>query len=143
MSLKVEIIGGGQHTDSRGTLHFVNDFDMSPVRRMYMIYHPDTAVVRAWRAHKIEQRWFYVLEGSFEFKAVKIDNWESPDPDLEVEQYTLLAEQSQILHLPVGYASGFRALVPGSKVMVYADGHISDAANDDYQYPVAYFNGWK
>ncbi|MEO5832339.1 MAG: hypothetical protein ABIR83_03080, partial [Nakamurella sp.] len=64
-----EIIQGGEHEDARGRLTFFNDFDMKAVRRFYVIEHPDTAIVRAWQAHKKEQKWFYVTAGSFKIFA--------------------------------------------------------------------------
>ncbi len=54
-------IKGGRHIDERGTLTFFNNFDMSPVKRFYVIDHPDTTIVRAWQGHKVEQKWFYVV----------------------------------------------------------------------------------
>ena len=59
------IIQGGQHVDARGKLTFFNDFDMGAVKRFYVIEHPDTETVRAWQAHKTEQKWFHVIAGSF------------------------------------------------------------------------------
>ena len=50
--LQPYIIDGAVHNDHRGTVAFVNDFDMSPIKRMYTITHPSTTVVRAWQAHK-------------------------------------------------------------------------------------------
>lgn len=139
---EVEIIQGGRHQDSRGTLDYVNGFDMSLVKRMYLITHPDPNIKRGWRAHKLEQRWFYVLEGSFEISLVKIDDWLMPSKDLSLETYTLSAEDPQIIYVPRGYASGFKALIPDSKFIVYADALIEQAQEDDYQYPVDYFSNW-
>lgn len=143
MSLEVNLIDGGQHTDHRGTIYFVNDFDMSEVKRMYMISHSDTAVRRGWRGHRLEQRWFCVIQGSFELKLVKIDDWDKPDQNLAIETVILSADNPQVIHIPVGYATGFRALVPDSKVMVYADRAIADAKLDDHLYPADYFHRWE
>jgi len=141
--MEVKIIDGGRHSDRRGTLDFVNNFDMSEVKRMYLITHPDPSIKRGWRAHKLEQRWFYVLEGSFEISLIKIDDWVTPSPDLPLEVYVLSADKPQVLHVPVGYASGFKALKPNSKFIIYGDAFISEAKNDDYQYPTDYFTNWK
>jgi len=138
----VEIIQGGRHLDGRGMLDYVNDFDMSQVKRMYFITHPDPSVKRGWRGHKLEQRWFFVVKGSFEINLVKIDNWTSPDRDLPIETYLLSADNPQVIHVPIGYASGFKALEPDSRFMVYADTGIEAAKLDDYQYPVDHFNNW-
>ena len=85
MLAELQFIKGGVAKDERGQIRFVNDFDMSLVKRFYMIKNADTALVRGWRGHRIEQRWFYVLSGAFEIELVKIDNWESPSLDLPIE----------------------------------------------------------
>lgn len=140
MTQILKLIQGSKHSDKRGTLYFINDFDMRPVKRMYMIVHEDITMIRGWRGHKLEQRWFYVVEGSFEFKLVKIDNWKTPSVNLEMICHVLSSDEPQILHVPTGFASHFRALANNSKVLVYADAMISESMNDDYQYPTNYFD---
>ncbi len=71
---KVEMIKGGMAKDHRGQIRFVNDFDLSEVKRFYIIKNADTELVRGWRAHRIEQRWFYVLSGAFIIDVVCIDS---------------------------------------------------------------------
>ncbi|WP_316790845.1 WxcM-like domain-containing protein [Pedobacter frigoris] len=139
MTLNPALIPGGQHTDSRGTLTFLNDFDMSEVKRFYMIQNRDTAVIRAWRAHKIEQRWFYAINGEFLIRAVKIDNFDAPDNDLPIEEYTISAISNQVLHVPLGYATSVQAITNESKLLVFADYGIENAKFDDYLYPQDYF----
>lgn len=142
MSDQLEIITGGSHTDGRGIIAFVNDFDMSPVKRMYMISHSDTEVRRGWRGHQIERRWFYVVEGSFEIKLVKIDDWTTPDPDAELKTIILSADDPQVIYVPAGYATCIKAQVINSKLMVYGDTLIAEAVKDDHLYPADYFNNW-
>ena len=59
------IIKGDRHTDLRGTLFYNNNFDLSAIKRMYVIENHSTNFVRAWQGHQIEQRWFSVIKGSF------------------------------------------------------------------------------
>lgn len=133
-------IVGGQHTDERGTLCFINDFDMTPVKRFYTISHPDTSIIRGWRGHKIEQRWFHVSRGSFEIKLVQIDDWVKPNRNLTQDVFILTSEESTVLHVPVGFASSLRAFEPDSKLIVFADTDIQNTQHDDYLFPVDYFN---
>lgn len=142
MNLTPKVISGGQHTDSRGTIFFVNDFDMSQVKRMYMISHPDTENKRGWRGHQIEQRWFIVTEGAFEIRLAKIDNWVAPNPDLELEEVILSADEPRVLYVPAGYATCIKARTARSKVVVYGDTAIEEAIKDDHLYPADYFNNW-
>lgn len=135
----IEKIQGGIATDHRGSIRFVNDFDMSLVKRFYIIKNADLETVRGWRAHRIEQRWFYVLSGSFSVDLVQIDNWEAPSTDLAVEQEIINATGQQVLHVPVGYGTAFRALETNSELLVFADYGIDNAKNDDYTWPVDFF----
>lgn len=136
-----DIIKGGSATDHRGQIRFVNDFDMSKVKRFYIIKNADTELVRGWRAHRIEQRWFYVLTGSFELHVIKIDNWESPSRDLPIERIILKSDKLEVIHLPEGYGTAFKALVPDSELLVFADHGVDHAKDDDYVWPLEYFVG--
>jgi dTDP-4-dehydrorhamnose 3,5-epimerase-like enzyme len=136
-----DIIKGGAATDHRGQIRFVNDFDMSKVKRFYIIKNSDTELVRGWRAHRIEQRWFYVLTGSFELHVIKIDNWERPSRDLTIERIILKSDKLEVIHLPEGYGTAFKALVPDSELLVFADHGVDNAKDDDYVWPLEYFVG--
>ena len=132
-------IQGGIAKDHRGQIRFVNDFDMTQVKRFYIIKNADTELVRGWRAHRMEQRWFYVLSGSFTVDLVKIDNWEQPSVELDVERHVLHESDQQVLHVPVGYGTAFQSIEPDSELLVFADFGIENAKNDDYTWPVHYF----
>ncbi|PRD46802.1 WxcM-like domain-containing protein [Sphingobacterium haloxyli] len=136
---KVKSIIGGIAKDHRGQIRFVNDFDMAQVKRFYIIKNTDTELIRGWRAHRMEQRWFYVLSGTFAVDLIKIDNWENASPDLPVNKLILKADEQQVLHVPIGYGTAFQALEPESELLVFADYGIEHAKNDDYTWPVDYF----
>lgn len=136
---KLSVIQGGVVKDERGQIRFVNEFDMSLVKRFYIIKNADTELIRGWRAHRIEQRWFYVLSGSFKVDLVKIDDWEAPDPSLHVETLMLDAVDMKVLHVPAGYGTAFRALEAASELLVYADHPMTHAPLDDYTWKPDYF----
>ncbi|GGC38811.1 sugar epimerase [Parapedobacter defluvii] len=136
---EIVISQGGIASDHRGSIRFVNDFDMTAVKRFYIIENKDTETIRGWRAHRIEQRWFYVIEGAFSMKTVRIDDWSEPSKELPVEETILRSEEQRIIHVPVGFGTAFQALVPGSKLLVFADYGIEHAKLDDYTYPADYF----
>ncbi|HWK99309.1 MAG TPA: WxcM-like domain-containing protein [Parapedobacter sp.] len=136
---RVTITQGGIAEDHRGSIRFVNDFDMTVVKRFYIIENKDAETIRGWRAHRIEQRWFYVLDGAFSMKTVKIDNWDEPSQELPVEETTLRHEDQRVIHMPVGYGTAFQALESGSRLLVFADYGIEHAKNDDYTYALTYF----
>ncbi len=138
-----EIIQGGTHNDARGKLTFFNDFNLIDVKRFYVIEHPDTKVIRAWQGHKIEQKWFYVLAGSFKVMLVKPDNWENPYGTLTVKEYTLNAGDNQVLHIPGGFVNGFKALEMNSRMMVFSDFAINEAGSDDWRFAKERWNLWE
>lgn len=135
----INFIQGGIAKDIRGQIRFANDFDMSSVKRFYLIKNTDLDLVRGWRAHRIEQRWFYVLSGKFSVDVVKIDNWNHASTDLSVENIILDSSKNQVLHLSHGYGTAFQALEPESELLVFADYGIENAHKDDYTYPLDYF----
>lgn len=135
----IDFIQGGIAKDARGQIRFANDFDMSLVKRFYIITNTDTDLVRGWRAHRIEQRWFYVLSGSFSIDIVEVDNWEQTSEDLPVRREILKAEGHKVFHLSAGYATAFQALEADSELLVFSDYSIDNAVHDDYTYPLDYF----
>lgn len=135
----IENIQGGIARDHRGQIRFVNDFDMSEVKRFYIIKNTDLELIRGWRAHRIEQRWFYVLSGSFKIDIVEIDNWDQASNNLAVKTEIVKSEDNKVLHLSSGYGTAFQALEEGSELLVFSDFGIENAPKDDYTYPVDYF----
>lgn len=142
MSL-LQIIQGGNFSDKRGAISFVNDFDMSPVKRFYYITPKDTSIIRAWQGHQKESKWFHVTAGKFQVKLVAIDDWEKPSKNLPFVEFTLSADDSQILHIPGGFANGFRALEENSSLLVFSDISMDKAGDDDFRFPADYWSKWQ
>ena len=141
--MQSKIITGGSHTDDRGTLSYFNDFDMKRVRRFYQIVHPDTKIVRAWQAHQIEQKWFYVTRGSFKVVLVQPNSWTNPSGELGHEEYILQSENKEVLHIPGGYANGFQALEPNSKLIVFSNFSMKEAGTDDFRFDKNLWYKWE
>jgi dTDP-4-dehydrorhamnose 3,5-epimerase-like enzyme len=133
-----KIINGGSHSDERGTLRFNNSFDVTDIKRMYMIENKDATFVRGWQGHRIEQRWFSVSQGSFKIELIVIDNWENPSKKAEIITYILDSEKLDILHVPKGCISSIQALSIGSKLLVMSDYRLNEI-NDEYRFSSDYF----
>lgn len=138
----ITLIKGGSHTDGRGTIRFVNGFDMSPVKRFYIVTHPDTSVVRAWQGHKEEAKYFTAVRGSFLVCGVKIDNFVNPSGDLPVEKFILTDSGSSVLHIPAGYANGIKALEAGSELLVFSDKSMEEAKDDQVRFDSSLWFDW-
>lgn len=137
------LIQGGSYEDERGRLTFVNDFDLSEVRRYYIIEHPDLNVVRAWQGHKKEQKWFQVMSGSFSVSVVKPDNWDNPSENIESETFVLKATENKVLHIPGGFANGFKALETNSRMIVFSDFSVNESKSDNFRFDSQLWFDWK
>ena len=136
------IIKGRNYTDERGELEFFNEFDMSPIKRVYFTTHCDIEVVRAWQGHTIESRWFCCVNGSFNVKLVEIDNWENPSDYLKVFEYELTSEKQEILYIPNGFVNGFKALKADSKLMIMSNYGFNEIENDQIRFNQNKWTKW-
>ena len=136
------IIEGGTHTDDRGSLTYFNDFDLSSVKRVYILEHPDISTIRAWQGHQHENKWFHVVFGSFKLVLVQPDNWNSPSSNLSHEEFVLSARDNQILHVRSGYATGFKAIEPDSKMLVFSNFSVEESRNDDFRFDKDMWYNW-
>jgi dTDP-4-dehydrorhamnose 3,5-epimerase-like enzyme len=133
-----KITAGNSYSDSRGTLFFNNDFDASAIKRIYTIENSRTNFIRGWQGHKIEQRWFVSIKGSFRIQLLAIDNWDSPSRDLEIFTFVVNDKNQDILHIPRGYVSSIQSLEEGSRLLVMADYRFGEI-QDEYRFEVDYF----
>ncbi len=122
----MELIKGNRFVDDRGIIRFNNEFDMTAVKRMYLI-EPTPNLIRAWQGHQIENKWFNVVSGRFEVQVVSMT-------DLTVKKSIILSEdQDEVIKIEAGFYNGFKALEPQSKLMVYSDKSLNESLNDDYR----------
>jgi dTDP-4-dehydrorhamnose 3,5-epimerase-like enzyme len=136
--MKPKLIIGNSHSDDRGKLFYNNDFDATAIKRIYVIENRSTSFIRAWQGHKIEQRWFSAIGGSFEIKLIAIDNWDKPSLDLRVDSFILNTNSMSVLHIPKGFISSIQALEVSSKLLVMSDYYLGEI-NDEYRFDVDYF----
>ena len=132
------IIEGGRHCDARGILLYNNVFDASGIKRVYLIENKDVDFIRAWQGHRIEQRWYSAVQGSFKIRLIAIDDWDNPSKMLKPVTFFLYAEKMDVLHVPPGYVSSIQALESGSKLLVMADYHLGEV-KDEYRFDVDCF----
>lgn len=136
---KPELIKGEKFVDQRGALHVNNKFDASQIKRMYIIENINPEFIRGWQGHKIEQRWFSATRGSFTIRLIRIDNWKNPSKDLAINEFMILSNELNVLHIPAGYVSSIQALEQDSRLLVMADTFLGEI-KDEYRYPADYFS---
>lgn len=135
-----KIIQGGNFSDHRGTISYVNDFSFEGIERFYIISNSDENPIRAWQGHKLDAKNFYCLSGSFKIHFIKIDNWENPSKDLTVETVFVSATESKIVHIPAGYANAIQSLEKDSKLISFSTLPLANVSEDDVRYASNYWN---
>lgn len=140
---ELTLIKGGLAVDDRGSVSFVNDFDFEDVKRFYMVENHKQNFVRAWHAHKKEAKYVQVVKGSALICAVKIDNWESPSPNLKIEKFVLSEKSPSVLFIPQGYANGFMSLSEDAKLVFYSTSTLEESLGDDFRYDSRLWNPWE
>jgi len=138
--MKPEIIQGGNFTDHRGTISYVNDFSFTDIERFYIISNSDENPIRAWQGHKLDAKNFYCLSGSFKIHFIKVDNWENPSKDLPIETVFVSEPDSKIVHIPAGYANAIQSLQANSKLISFSTLPLANVREDDVRYDADY---WK
>ncbi|MFB9108000.1 WxcM-like domain-containing protein [Flavobacterium gyeonganense] len=137
--MEAKVIQGGNFSDHRGTISYVNDFSFKNIERFYIISNSDENPIRAWQGHKLDAKNFYCINGAFKIHFVKIDNWENPSKDLQVETIIMNTEESKIVHIPAGYANAIESLEAGSKLMSFSTLPLAAVAEDDVRYASDYW----
>ncbi|WP_394775103.1 WxcM-like domain-containing protein [Flavobacterium sp.] len=134
-----KIIQGGNFSDHRGTISFVNDFSFKNIERFYIISNSDENPIRAWQGHKLDAKNFYCLNGSFKIHFVQIDNWDNPSKDLIIDTVIISENDSKILHIPAGYANAVQSLESNSKLISFSTLPLSNVEDDDVRYTSDYW----
>ena len=118
------LFNGSSFKDERGTVRFVNSFDLKKVVRMYCI-EPNLSIIRAWQGHKRETKWFFVAKGRFLVKTIRMEDLKDISPIILSDQ------ESKVLEIPGGFYNGFQALEEGSVMMVFSDFTLDESKKDD------------
>ena len=139
MESRPNIIKGNSHTDIRGTIVYNNDYDASEIKRIYFIENKDIYFVRGWQGHKVEQRWFSAVQGSFKIKIIAIDDWENPSKTLEKEEFILQASSFDVLQVPQGHVTSIQALEDKARLMAMSDYNLG-SVKDEYRFDINHFN---
>ncbi len=135
----INIINGSNFIDDRGTLSFVNDFNFADVKRFYQVENHSVNFIRAWHGHKIEAKYVYVVSGAILFGAVPLDDMTA----LACQKFVLSSNQPRILHVPAGYANGFKTLTDKAIVQFFSTTTLEESKNDDYRFDHDVVDIWK
>jgi dTDP-4-dehydrorhamnose 3,5-epimerase-like enzyme len=137
------IINGDLAVDDRGELMFANQFDMSLVKRFYVVTNHKQGFIRAWHAHKKESKYVFVVSGTALISTVRIDDWRNPSSDLSFDKFILSSKKPAILHIPNGYANGFKTLSTHTNIMFFSTSTLKESMDDDYRFDAYKWNPWE
>lgn len=139
------ILPGGFAVDERGQLTFANGFTFDGVRRFYMVENFCAETVRGFHGHLNEAKFVFVVCGSALVATVRLDDHREPSREIRPCRFVLSDRQPRILHIPAGYANGFRSLEPGTKVIFFSTATLEESKGDDYRFPYDYWGEdvWK
>tara|TARA_B100001248_G_C27396666_1_gene466058 strand:- start:4825 stop:5268 length:444 start_codon:yes stop_codon:yes gene_type:complete len=143
MPKKIKLIKANIAVDNRGELIFSNEFNMKKIKRFYHITNYKTPFIRAWHAHKREEKFIIVTKGSASFSVVKIDNWRKPSKNLKIQSFVLSEKNPKILNIPGGYAHGYQTLLKDTHLIIFSTASIKESLKDDFRYDAYYWNPWK
>lgn len=141
-SIKPSLLCCDSFSDHRGELIFNNNFDLKLLRRFIVFYHPNTNVIRAWQGHKFEEKWFLVIQGAFVINCVEIDDWHKPSITLIPQTFVLNRSSKSLLHIPKGYANGFKAIEENSIILMFSNATLKESQADDFRYEKDLWFDW-
>lgn len=131
-----KLIEGTSYSDDRGSINFINTFQMDDITRMYEIAPNNTDTIRGWQGHKEEKKWFYCSQGAFILNLIAIDNFNLPSKTIVPQRFILEANKPSILEITGGYATGFKANENNSKLIVFSNFSLDASKKDDFRYPI-------
>lgn len=140
------LITGKRVFDDRGSVGFINEFNFndSDIKRFYMVENFSKGMVRAWHAHKLENKYVTVVRGAAVIGAVKLTelDYSRPDKGLVPMRFVLTSQNPTILAIPAGYANGAMSLTDDTVLFYFSTATLEESKNDDYRINSRYWNIW-
>lgn len=128
------IIKGDLFKDNRGKLFSCNEFNMSNVKRLYVIENFDSNYIRGWKGHKIETRWFFAIRGSIIINTILISDLENSHPSPELKTFILNEDNLNVLEVPPGFATSIKQYSNGDRICVFADYEIGVSGDENLRW---------
>lgn len=136
------VFQGNKVFDDRGSLGFINGFNVSEFKRFYLIENHSVNFIRAWHGHLKETKAIIMVRGEALVCAVELDSTTNPSKNKEVTRIVLSATSPSALYIPAGYANGFMTLSTDAKLLVFSSTTVEESQGDDYRFAYDYWNPW-
>ena len=137
MSNKPIIIKGKSHSDHRGEIFHINNFDLSPIKRIYIIENKNTSINRGWKGHLVENRWFFCSVGNIEIQVIPIDSFSKQHP--KIATFYLNEADLNILFVPKGHATLIKQIKNKSRVVAMSDYLLGISNDEDLKWDSNFF----
>lgn len=160
---KPYIIKGGVAIDKRGRVTFCNGFDMSEVKRFYMLENHEVGYIRAWHGHLVEAKYVVCVSGVAVVGVAEIEKvgaslpFSSLPPPSDVYYFATsklrmlfaikeptaftLHPNGDVLYIPPGYANGHKNLVANTRLLHFSTLTHEESLGDDYRFDAG-VHGW-
>lgn len=135
------LIKGGVAVDDRGVVTFCNNFDMSTIKRFYMLENHQEGFVRAWHGHIKEAKWIMCVSGVAVVGVAKIIFEYNESPDLDSPDSFILCSDGDVLYVPPGYANGHKNLIRGTRLIHFSNLTLGESEDDDVRFDAGN-HGW-
>ncbi len=135
--MKPELIKGKIHSDNRGKVFHINNFNLSPIKRMYIIENINTEQYRGWKGHSIENRWFYCQIGEIEIQVTSLNSFKTMNSEMEI--FNLSESNLNVLFVPKGFATNIRQVKNKSRVVAMSDYFVAECDDDNLRWPSNFF----
>lgn len=136
MTKEIKLIKGDLTCDDRGIISFVNDFNFAGVKRFYQIQNVSKKIIRAFHGHQQEGKYVYVSQGSAKIICARMEEGKLlPPPSV----FILSSKKTSILHIPPGFANGFKALEENTTLVFFSTSSLENSKRDDFRFAWDYF----
>lgn len=129
----IKLIKGCESSDERGILLHNNKFDLSTVRRTYIIENKNLDYLRGWKGHNIENRWFICVKGVIKIFVATIYDLQNQNENYKV--FELNENKMNVLHVPPGNATLIKQLNSNSRIMAFSDWLIGESDDENLRWP--------
>ena len=137
-----DLIKGSMFVDDRGSISFVNDFDLAEMRRFYVVANHEAGFIRAWHCHVDESKYVMALSGTAILALVYVEDPENPPIDPEIHRYVLTASDPTVLWVPPGYAHGAKTLSADTQLIFFSDASLAESQKDDFRFDAFQWDPW-
>mgnify|MGYP001610316114 CR=1 FL=1 len=137
-TLKIpQIIESKVFADDRGIFSPFIDGSEFGIKRVYYVVNPFHGTIRGFHFHKIEWKYFVIVQGSAKFVAI--------NPEKPEEKYTFVSSERKpnTILIPANYANGWVSLENNTILLCASTSTTQESLADDKRFdPMQWGDVW-